>query len=93
MALPCTSDDSIELDQAASVLLDRLQGVPALPEALATNPLFVAQQIASEGLGVHWEGTRETKMRRSRLRAQVTRKTLLPMLAHISKGLLSSSSV
>ena len=42
-----------------AALLEALTGVPALPEQLATNPLFATQGIVSDGFGISWEASAE----------------------------------
>ena len=43
----------------SAALLEALTGVPALPEQLATNPLFATQGIVSDGFGISWEASAE----------------------------------
>jgi hypothetical protein len=78
--LPTDAGTDAESD-AGTALLEALEGVPALPEALATNKLFQAQQIGSEGFGIRWQAVEGApRLRVSRLRAAATRKTLMPAL-------------
>ena len=63
-----------------------------LPERLATQPLFVAQAVPTEGFGVEWgalEGAPEgARLRYSPLRAPITRKTFLPVVKHACENKL-----
>ena len=63
-------------------MMGALQGVPRLPEALASSPLFRAQAIEADGFGVAWRPVEGApRLRVSALRAAVTRKTLMPAVA------------
>ena len=67
---------------AAEAVMGALQGVPRLPEALASSPLFRAQAIEADGFGVAWRPVEGApRLRVSALRAAVTRKTLMPAVA------------
>ena len=75
---------------AASALQAALQTVPAgLPEALATQPLFVSQRVASDGFGLGFacvEGAPAgSGLVTSLLAPQITRKTMLPTILHFLK--------
>ena len=66
----------------AEAVMGALQGVPRLPEALASSPLFRAQAIEADGFGVAWRPVEGApRLRVSALRAAVTRKTLMPAVA------------
>ena len=53
--------------------------MPELPEALAANALFEAQEIATKGFGIRWQAIDGApRLRVSRLREAATRKTLMP---------------
>jgi len=70
---------------AAETLLGALSGIPDLPPHLATQALFVVQDIATQGFGLDWAAlTPAAKLKGSTLRALATRKTLLPALLHFS---------
>ena len=70
--------------EAAESLLQALSGVPTLPPALSSNALFAAQQIETEGFGIEWERVEGApRLRRSKLRALATRKTLMPAMLQL----------
>ena len=70
--------------EAAESLLRALAGVPTLPPALAANALFRAQRIEAKGFGIEWEQVHGApRLWRSKLRAQATRKTLMPALLQL----------
>ena len=76
------ADDAARED--AERVLAALAGVPRLPEALAANALFAAQDIADLGFGIDWRPVDGApRLRVSRLRPEATRKTLLPAAAQL----------
>lgn len=80
-ALLPDAQEKPEAAAEAAAVLERLAGVPMLPEAMRSDPLFQAQSIESEGFGIVWRDVAGApRLRRTRLREAVTRKTLMPML-------------
>ncbi|KAK7254314.1 hypothetical protein SO694_00009330 [Aureococcus anophagefferens] len=71
----------------AAALERRLEAAPeGLPGDLAALPLFGTQRVATDGFGLAFGallGDADGASRCSRLRADITRKTVLPFVLHV----------
>jgi len=72
---------------AAAALASALEAAPeGLPPSLASQPLFVKQQLGTDGFGIGFEDADAASgLRVSPLRNAVSRKTFLPTVLHFAE--------